>query len=124
MVKAKLPDWVVIAEVTITDGDDEKEVLKVVGVIIAVVEAIVDDGDVCLYVDVSIGVVDAYVSFVVVCIVEDAVLAVVIFARGEAKKYKQKWKGIKWYSQTNADRLQCESCPLSSKVKTAWNWNV
>ena len=46
--------------------------MKVVGVIIAVVEAIVDDGDVCLYVDVSIGVVDAYVSFVVVCIVEDA----------------------------------------------------
>ena len=89
MVEAKLPDWVVIAEVTITDGDDKKEVLKVVGVIIAVVEAIVDDGD---------------DWFVVVCIVEDAVLAVVIFAHGEAIKYKRKAKGLKWYSQTNADR--------------------
>ena len=119
MVKVKLPDCVVIAEVTITDDDDDKEVLKVVGVIIAVVEVIVDDGDACLYVNVSIGVVDAYVSFVVVCIVEDAVLAVVIFAHGEAIKYKQKAKGLKWYSHTNADRPQCESCPLSSKGKTA-----
>ena len=93
--------------------------MKVVGVIIAVVEAVVDDGDVCLSVDVSIGVVDAYVSFVVVCIVEDAVLAVVIFAHGEAIKYKQKAKGLKWYSHTNADRPQCENFPLSSKGKTA-----
>ena len=93
--------------------------MKVVGVMIAVVEAVVDDGDVCLSVDVSIGVSDAYVSFVVVCIVEDAVLAVVIFAHGEATKYKQKAKGLKWYSHTNADRPQCESCPLLSKGKTA-----
>ena len=93
MVKANLPDCVVIAEVTITDGDDEKEVLKVVGVMIAVLEAVVDDGDVCLYVDVSIGVVD--VSFVVVCVVEVAGLAVVIVAHGEATKLKQRAKCIK-----------------------------
>ena len=94
----KLPDRVVIAEVTVVVGDDVKEVLVVGGVMIAVEDAVekaveeafVADGDVCAAVDVSIGAVD--VSFVIVCVVEVASLAVVTFGHGEATstKFKQR----------------------------------
>ena len=95
-VKEKLPDRVVIAEVTVVVGDDEKEVLVVGGVMIvveevveeAVEEVFVTDGDVCAAVDVSIGAVD--VPFVIVCVVEVASLAVVTFVHGEATKFKQR----------------------------------
>ena len=96
-VKEKLPDRVVIAEVTVVVGGDVKEVLVVGGVMIvvdedaveeAVEEAFVADGDVCAAVDVSIGAVDVF--FVIVCVVEVAILGVVTFGHGQATKFKQR----------------------------------
>ena len=73
--------------------------MVVVGVMVAVEEVveeiIVADEDFWIAVDISIGVVDVYVSFVLVCVVEVAGLAVVIFVRGEATKFKQRARRIK-----------------------------
>ena len=98
MIREKLPDLIVIAEITIFVGDYEKEVSVDVGLMIAIEEAVeeaveeageeavVTDADVTLPVDVLIGVVDVDESFVIDCVVEVAVLAVVVFAHGEATK--------------------------------------
>lgn len=58
-------------------------------------EAVVTDADVFLPVDVLIGVVDVDESFVIDCVVEVAVLAVVVFAHGEATKWMQRENCIK-----------------------------
>ena len=95
-VKEKLPDRVVIAEVTVVVGGDVKEVLVDGGVMIVVEDAVeeaaeeafVADGDVWAAVDVSIGAVDVF--FVIVCVVEVASLGVVTFGHDEATKFKQR----------------------------------
>ena len=83
----------VIAEVTVVVGNDEKEVSVVGGVTIVVEEAVEEAvEEVVVAVDVLLGVVD--VSFVVVCGVEIAGLTDVVFAHGEATKCMQNLQKI------------------------------